>query len=92
MESREHLTRRFELHRTLVNLLHFTTIHMMRNGARDYDAESTRWITGSIAQATLQANKILQEEDADSVHELATRAIDLSHEIVGEFDNAVATP
>ena len=88
METREHQVRRFELHRTLVNLLHFTTIHMMRNGARDYDAESTRWITGLIAQATLRATKILQEEDADSVRDLATQAMDLTHEIVGKLDNA----
>lgn len=88
METREHQARRFELHRTLVNLLHFTTIHMMRNGARDYDAESTRWITGLIAQSTLQATKILQEEDVDSVRDLATQAMDLTHEIVGKLDNA----
>ena len=88
--SQDDMLRRFDLNRTLVNLLHYTTVHMVRNRSNDYDAESARWISSAIASTSIKAKRALESETAESIRALAARTVDLTHEILTNIEQAEA--
>ena len=56
--------------------------------AHDASADDMDMLDIEIQLFALALESFLQEEDADSVRDLATQAMDLTHEIVGKLDNA----
>ena len=88
--SRDELLARFELSRTLINLLHFATIHLMRANAEDYDTESENWILTSIRRATDDVRVRAQQEKTASVKKLADRSLQLTSRLMEDLQVAAA--
>lgn len=88
--TRDELLARFELSRTLINLLHFATIHLMRANAEDYDTESENWILTSIDRAADDVRGRARQEKTASVKKLADRSLTLISRLTDDLQTAAA--
>tara|TARA_B100000965_G_scaffold343045_1_gene312536 strand:+ start:412 stop:777 length:366 start_codon:yes stop_codon:yes gene_type:complete len=88
--TRDELLARFEMSRTLINLLHFATIHLMRANADDYDTESETWIRTSINRAADDVRGRARLEKAATVKKLADRSLSLISRLMDDLQSAAA--
>ncbi len=88
--SRAELLHRFNLHRAMVNLLHFVTVHMMRADAQDYDMESERWILGALDQASEEIRNGLALPLPVEAQHLAEQSLKLSNQILADIHTVAA--
>ncbi|UTW52224.1 hypothetical protein KFF05_02250 [bacterium SCSIO 12827] len=88
--NRPEMLHRFNLHRAMVNLLHFVTVHMMRADAHDYDGESERWILGALDQASREIRNGLTRPLPLEARHLAERSLNLSNQILADIHTVAA--
>ncbi|MAN79681.1 MAG: hypothetical protein CMM77_04760 [Rhodospirillaceae bacterium] len=88
--SRTELLHRFNLHRAMVNLLHFVTVHMMRADAEDYDLESEKWILSALDKASEDIRIGLARPLPVNVRHLAERAQNLTNGILANIHTIAA--
>jgi uncharacterized protein (DUF39 family) len=88
--NRPEMLHRFNLHRAMVNLLHFVTVHMMRADAQDYDGESERWILSALDQASEEIRNGLTRPLPVEARDLAERSLKLSNQIVADIHTIAA--
>ncbi|MEQ9172669.1 MAG: hypothetical protein RLN77_10585 [Rhodospirillales bacterium] len=88
--NRPAMLRHFNLHRALVNLLHFVTVHMMRADAHDYDTESEQWILASLDKASEDIREDLSRPLPNAARVLAERSLNLTNRILTDIHTIAA--
>tara|TARA_R110000868_G_scaffold15739_1_gene71785 strand:- start:614 stop:1006 length:393 start_codon:yes stop_codon:yes gene_type:complete len=88
--SRADLLHRFNLHRALINLLHYVTVHMMRANAHDYDTESEQWILAALDRTSVDIRKGIHRPLPVNMRSLAERSLNLTNRILADIHTIAA--
>lgn len=82
--DRQECARRLDQSTRLINLIHLATIHLVRDGAANYDAHSRRAVTDDADDAARAVRHLLNDGVAAEVRGLAERALRLAGLVLGE--------